>query len=244
MKRIHLRTGLVGAALLLAACTIQVNTTVQPSGAGELRTEMGFNQADQEALSGVGASPEQFCADMQSDEGLGDEAPVTVEERGDEIWCVVTVPFADLAELRELYAGMGGITVNTLEVSGGEFAYEVQVEFAADQAEGMALADLSYRWQVTMPGRVSSNNADETDGSTLTWNVGLGETITAQATSSLSSGGGGLLDSTSGLGPVEWILIGLGLFFCCGLLVIVVGLAAYFIMRNRKKTPSAGAAPG
>jgi len=238
MKRSLARAALLTAALLLAACTIQVNTTVQPSGAGELRTEMGFNQADQEALSGIGASPEEFCADMQSEEDLAEDVPVTVEERGDEIWCIVTVPFADLNELRELYAGMGGITVNRLELSGDQFIYDVDVEFAAEEAEGMGALELSYRWQVTMPGGVASHNAQEADGRTLTWEVGLGETINAQATSSLGGGDGGLLQSPSGLGPTEWILIALALFFCCGLLVVVIAVVVYFVMRGRKAAPA------
>ncbi len=238
MKRRLALAALLTAALLLAACTIQINTTVQSSGAGELRTEMGFNQADQEALSGIGASPEEFCADMQSEENLAEDVPVTVEERGDEVWCVVTVPFTNLDELRELYAGMGGITVNRLEMSGDQFFYDVDVEFAAEEAEGMGALELSYHWQVTMPGAVAFHNAQQADGRTLTWEVGLGETINAMASSSLGGGGAGLLPDASGLGPIEWILIGLAAFFCCGLLVVVVAVVVYFVMRGRKAAPA------
>jgi len=240
MKRTISRAVLLASAVLLAACTIQINTTIQPDGAGELRTEMGFSPVDQEALSGIGTSPEDFCADMQSQENPDQEAPVRVEERGDEVWCVVTLPFSSLDELRDLYAGMGGVTINTLAMSSGELVYDVQVEFAEEEAEGFGQVDLSYLWQVTMPGLVSTHNADSADGSTLTWEVGLGETINAQAASSLS-GPEIFSPGAGGLGWTELTLIVFGLLCCCGLLVVAAGAAAYLLVRRRQSgaTPPA-----
>src|SRR5262245_10216037 len=94
MRRLRTLTLLVGLAL--AACTFQVNTTVTTRGAGEIRSEIGFTAGDKETLKTLGTSPDKFCADAQSGGDLPADAPVTVEERGDETWCVVTVPFADL----------------------------------------------------------------------------------------------------------------------------------------------------
>jgi hypothetical protein len=246
MRRLFLGVWLV-AALLLSACALQINTTLRADGSGEMRTEMGFNQEEQQALSGLGTSPEAFCADMQADEGLDADLPVTVETRGSEVWCIITAPFASLDELRSLYSGMGGVTVNALSLSGGELVYDVSVVMAESETEGFGEVQLDYRWQVTLPGQVTDHNADAVDGTTLTWNVGLGRSVNARATANASGGGlgglGGGQDGPGGLGRGEWLIIALSLLCCCGLLVVIVGGVVFFVMRRRQSAPGSAALP-
>jgi hypothetical protein len=224
-------------AVLVSACTFQFNTSVEQSGAGQFRTEVGFNQADQEGLTTLGMSPEQFCEDMQTSEDLPVESPITVEERGDEVWCVVTVPFADLGELQQLYAGMQGVRVNELALTGDGFVYDVDVEFSETDTGEFGDVAVDLRWQVTMPGSITSHNAEEADGNTLTWNLALGQAANARATSEF----GQLLPAlpgTSGLGRTELILIGLFSLCCCGGLVAALGAGAFFLMRRNTTAPS------
>lgn len=240
MRRLFLGVWLV-AALLLSACALQINTTLRADGSGEMRTEMGFNQEEQQALTGLGSSPEAFCADMQADEGLDASLPISVETRGSEVWCIITAPFASLDELRTLYSGMGGVTINALSISGGEVLYDVSVTMSEAETEGFGEVKLDYRWQVTLPGRITDHNADTVDGNTLTWNVGLGRSVNARATANAS--GSTLGPGQSALGPGEWLIIAISLLCCCGLLVIIAGGVVFFVMRRRQAAPGSGAPP-
>jgi hypothetical protein len=239
LPRLSRALGLV-LALLLAACTFQFNTRVEEDGAGALRTEIGFDFLDQQGLSGLGLSPEEFCRDLQTGEGLPVDAPVTVEERGSEVWCIVTFPFQDLAELQEIYANMGGVVVNELSLTDSEFVYDVDLEFTGTEAGDLELPEvpITFRWQVTLPGAITDHNADEADGNTLSWEMSLGQAVNARARSDLTREPvTPLLPGQPRLGRTELILLGLLSLCCCTALVGALGAGAFFVLRRRKPAP-------
>ena len=59
--RISLFAGLL-AALLLAACKVNIGTSVDANGAGETRTEIGFTADEKQSILQVsGGSAENLC---------------------------------------------------------------------------------------------------------------------------------------------------------------------------------------
>ncbi|MCC7361618.1 MAG: hypothetical protein IT317_19195 [Anaerolineales bacterium] len=231
-----LRLFVLLVGLALAACTFQVNTTITATGAGELRSEIGFTQEDKEMLKTIATSPDKFCADAQSGGDLPEGAPVTIEERGDETWCVVTVGFASLDELTKVYSDMQGVKINALTLTPSGLTYDVDISFTGEQTEQVGADQVLFKWQVTAPGTISEHNADEVDGNTLTWNVGIGETVNARVVTTISpvealTGGGG--------GLPNWVIPTVVGLCCCLLLLVAAVVVGVVVMRRRQ-----GAAPG
>ncbi len=229
--RITLFAGLV-AALLLAACQVNIGTSVDANGSGETRTEIGFTADEKQSLLQIsGGDAENLCDTLQSEgQALPPDAAFTQEERGDETYCVTSRPFDDLDGLRQLYGEMDGVSVNALSLINGKFVYDVDVDFSDAQDTG-ALA-LFLEWRLTVPGSVGTNNADEVDGKTLIWRLTPGRKINLHA------------ESSSGLFNLDssrvWIVAG-ALLFCLCLVVIAGGAVAFFLLRRRN--PSAPVAP-
>ncbi len=228
LRRVRPLTLLAG--LLLAACTFQVNTTITPSGAGELRSEIGFTAEDKEMLQTIDTSPEKFCADAQSGGDLPADAPVTVEERGDETWCVVTVPFASLDELRNSYEAMQGVKINSLELTPTGFVYDVDLSFTGDQGNTPGVDQALFKWQVTVPGTVTDHNADEVDGNTLTWNMAFGESVNARVVTTISP----VESLTSAGGLPSWVIPSVIGLCCCLLLLVVIVVVVVVVLQRRK----------
>jgi hypothetical protein len=226
-------TGLGLLACLLAACTLQTNTVVQPTGAGELRTEVGLTAADQQVLRTIASSPEQFCRDLQASQLLPAGATVSVEQRGLDVWCVLGLPFADLNELQSLYSEMEGVSVNSLLISDGVFTYDVEVEVLGSLLAEFGPMSPTIRWQVTMPGRVLSHNADQSAGRTVSWSLATDEPLRAQATSELAGG-----DGLWAIGQPNALLAGALILFICCLTGIgaALGVAAIVLVRRRRPT--------
>ncbi len=237
LRRLRPLTLLFG--LLLAACTFQVNTTITPSGAGELRSEIGFTKTDKDMLKTLDTSPEKFCDDAQGKGDLPAGSPVTLQERGDETWCVVTVPFKDLAELRTTYEPMEGLTINELALTPTSFTYDVDIAFTGDQgSSGLGADQAVFRWQVTAPGTITENNADEVDGNTLTWNLDIGESVNARVVSTISPVEA--LVGSSGL--PGWVIPAVVGLCCCLLLLVAVVVVVVVVVRRRQaaaETPPA-----
>ncbi len=222
--RIFLFTGLVAASLLLAACKVNVGTSVDANGSGETRTEIGFTAEEKQSILQLsGGNAENLCDTLQSEgQALPPDAVFVQEERGDETYCVTSRPFDDLDGLKSLYGEMDGVSTNELSLVNGKFVYDVDVDFSDAQDTG-ALA-LSLEWRLTVPGSVGANNADEVDGKTLIWHLTAGRKINLHAESS-----SGLLNFDS---STLWIVAG-ALLCCLCLVVIAGGALAYFVLRRK-----------
>lgn len=215
-------------ALFLSACSFNVTTVVESDGSGTWKTEIGFNAEDQALLSSFGMGASEVCQEMQADGELPAGAQISTEERDGSIWCVVEQSFATLAELRQLHSEGDGITVNRLEILDDQFYYDLSLdmrdaEASLEEMQELGEFALDFTWQLTVPGKVVSHNADAISGNTLTWNLTPGTIISLQAESNLSSGSGG---ST-------WLI----LLLCCLCLVVMIGagVGGFLFWRSRQK---------
>lgn len=233
---------LVFFSLVFSACTVRVNTDINSDGSGEWRIEYGFTAEDkQQLLQEMDSSVEEFCQDEESLEGLPEGASYSLEERGDETWCIFTIPFSNLAELRQLYTqdSEGEFIVNRLEIVDGTLYYDLVLDMGTSDGTGGvddAGADYEFIWALTLPGAPTTHNADQVDGRTLTWDLTTREQmVPIQAQSRVGGGlpvidlGGGDGDGGGGIAAI------LGVLLCCLCLIVLAGggVAAFLIIRRR-----------
>lgn len=213
--------------LVLTSCTMQVSSTIRPDGSNDLRIEMGFSAADKEMMGSMGGSTANVCSEMEGESDLPAGTTFTSEERGDETWCIMTINYGSLEELQMMLEEGDGITVNRLEILDGKLYYDLSVDMSTEQFTDGDTFPMAMKWQVTVPGRVGENNADEVEGKTLTWELPVGEIANIQVESSLS--GGGLPEWISWLVPVLICL-------CCFGFVVVAAVVIFVLVRRRKGT--------
>ncbi|MFN8460296.1 MAG: hypothetical protein U0X93_00780 [Anaerolineales bacterium] len=155
---------ILAAGLLLAGChKLEVTTTIEPNGSGELQSGVGFSAEEKANVEKQNNNSQGFCNTSQTPENV----TVTEEQRGDETWCITTIPFKNLEELRALHEQQKGITINRLEISDGKFYYDVDIDTLSEDSSFSALTEIT--WTVVLPGAPISHNADEVDGNTLIW---------------------------------------------------------------------------
>lgn len=155
---------ILAAALVLTGChKLEVTTTIEPNGSGELQSGVGFSAEEKANVEKQNNNSQGFCNTSQTPENV----TVTEEQRGDETWCITTIPFKNLDELRALHEQQKGITINRLEISDGKFYYDVDIDTLSEDSSFSALTEIT--WTVVLPGAPISHNADEVDGNILIW---------------------------------------------------------------------------
>lgn len=161
MKPRHLLPLLSLALLLvLGACDLVVagfnaTTTIDAEGAGTFVVEIGFVLEEDDDTAECGSSEE-----------LPPGATVTTEFRGNEQWCVITLPFNDLSGLRTMYGELLGeaLVVHCLDYSGAQVIYDA--ELLSEETLEQPLV-----WRVAVPGLIESHNGDEADVESVTWQI-------------------------------------------------------------------------
>jgi hypothetical protein len=189
VKRLRSRIGLVLAlsVALLASCTIQVNTVIQPDGSGTYRTEIGFSEQERKSLVATSGSIDQLCEESRKSSETNLSHPVIGEvvDRDGLRWCLLTTEFATLDELRAIYTASGsGVRVNRLEVTDDQAFYDVILASNANspsdsplgQLGGLIAQALEATWRVTLPGSLGNHNGDQVDGNTIIWKMEGGVT--------------------------------------------------------------------
>ena len=222
-----------GAAVLLSACQVNLETRIEASGAGSLTIEVGLTPDDASQLQSFssGGSGGSICRSLNVQAQGQTELPAFQEEkRGEDTWCVSTQAFEDLSGLEALYRQMDGVTIRELVLREGVFVYDIDVDAGGlDGVPGLA----TVSWIVELPGKIGDHNADRADGQRLTWNLVPGERRSLHASSDLY----GLRlpagwDDALGRLPA---IFGAGIAcLCCGgvLVVVIVGL----VLLLRRKT--------
>lgn len=136
--------GLALISLLLAGCKVNIVTTVDPAGKGNLQTEIVFTAEEVQSLTSLsGGSTENICNSLQTPNSLSG-ATFTQETRGNETYCITTQPFASLDELTNLYGQMDGVTINELSLENGRLVYNVDVNLSGDEVGGMFSPSLEW----------------------------------------------------------------------------------------------------
>jgi len=230
-----LAPGVLLLAIVLAGCTIEYDTKIQPDQSGTVSTAMGFTDDEVKYITSQSTSTTggSICDEMwnESSSKLPSNAVTHQEQKGTETWCYVDVNFANLDELRSFYADQKA-TVNRLEVADNTFYYDVSMDMSSDGTTSTAGYPLTMSWKVSMPGSVKSHNADSASGTTLTWNLSSAKgVVDMQAESSLSSTGW------------VWWVVG-GLFCLCLITLVIVIIVVLVIYLRRKKNSAAPETPG
>lgn len=216
--------GIVLLAFVLAGCSMEYDTTIRSDSSGQMILSIGFTADEMEMMSATTNSA-SFCQDMWADENTS-FPPNTVirqEQRGTETWCIAEMPFSDLQQLRSIYVNQG-VTVNRLEVVDNILYYDLSLDLS--DAGGLG-SSIQFAWRVTLPGRITSHNAQSVDGNTLIWNPRVGSLNRLQAESSV--------------GMADWVWWLIGGLVCLCLIVVIVGggIGLFFYLRNKKKSAAA-----
>lgn len=228
MRTKNLASCLLGLSILLAlalgACQVNIKTDIDKNGAGTYTQEIGF-QGDEASLSGLSVGEDDFCATQM--ENLPPNTTIRQETRNeDETWCVYESRFDSLEDLRSIY-GMTDTQINTLEMVDGTLRYDITLDL---QGGGSAPMGADLFWQVTLPGKIMENNADEVDGNTLTWKLRGGELNSIQAGSQV----GGLNFDFGDKNSIIYIIGGVVAIACCCIVPIIIGVVIFLLVRKKK----------
>jgi len=212
-------------AILLAACKFQSTTRIDPNGAGELRTEVGFTEEERQNMDQqpVGNMPENFC-NIPADQGLSPaDVTVTEEQRGDETWCVTMTKFDNLEELQQLYEKNRGLAVNRLEIEEGRLYYDVDVDTSSKESDFSGFSSIT--WKIVTPGTPGDHNASEIQSNILTWEISRDTgVINLRAESTVE-----------GAGPGLPLIIGGVIVLCVSGAVLLVGVGVFIGSRRSRK---------
>ncbi len=219
-------------SLVAVACKIETNVvaTLEADGSGTVMFEGGFDDEAQDL----------FLQDTDPFDEAPPGATTSQETRGDLQYFQFALPFSSAEELAQLLLESDQAPFETFSAS---FSPESVTVSATTGSEGGGFFDsgdlegidadtleesISANIVITMPGRIVSSNADETDGSTLTWKVPLfGGALDLQAESNPSEAAEGG-DGGGALVPIIIVIV---------LLAAAVGV--FLVSRNRSGSSSA-----
>ncbi|SRR6266498_343932 len=153
------------SSLILTACKFEGVTEVHGNGSGTLRSAVGFTAQERQDLEKRSNGNKDFCNTSQAPLGV----TITEELRGDKTWCVTEVPFDNLKELSSLYEQKKGIRVNHLEISDGNFYYDIEIDTLSETSNFSGFAAIT--WTVILPGTPTNHNATHAEGNKLTWQI-------------------------------------------------------------------------
>jgi hypothetical protein len=228
MKRIHLAVlGIIGAAVLMAGCQMNVITKVERSGAGTLTTEVGMTPDEVTQLQSLGGETGgDACASLSTGgEGTAEAPAFEEEKRGEDTWCVAVSSFEDIDELARLYEEMGFVKIRELALAQGELVYDLEID--TQGSEGATMPG-NLTWVLELPGKVGGQNADTVEGKRLTWTLESGKVTEVQASSDLLAP---TLPFDLG-GSEAWIIAGVSCV-CCGGVLLLVAVVVVLLLRRK-----------
>jgi hypothetical protein len=213
----------ISSILFLSGCKANIITRINPDGSGTFVEEIGFTAEEVSSLNSMGTSGTSFCSSTESEmSSMPANTVMSEETRGDETWCIFEAPFATLEELKSAY-GSTDIVINDISLANGKIRYDIGLDMSTGDFGSTTYGLLDMKWIVEMPGKVSNHNADEINGSTLTWTLTPGENLNMVAESSTSSA------------TIWWIIGGMAVLCLCLLVILAVGLVIFFVVRKNKK---------
>lgn len=236
MRRLIVMASLL--ALVTMACRIETNfgVVINADGSGLIVAEVGMDETAQELLGDQFGDP--FEGNDMSDVP---NAVQRTETRGDFMYWIIEVPVDDVTQIENDVVGAENSLLTAFDVDITDTLVSVRASATAAEAmgedfEGFDPATLeealTFNVRITMPGRITSHNADEQQGNTLIWRIPLfgGGPLDVQAQSDPSqpAGGGG-----GGIPVWVWIVIA----------AVVIGGGLYWYMQQQKKGGGGGAAP-
>ena len=192
-------------ALMASACTFQFTTQINDDGSGAQIIEFGVTSEEQEQLQALMAmsgedsqgmedfSMEQLCQDDELLSEMPVEASMQIEERDDGDWCVARREFANIDELRQIFAE-GEMELNTLELTDDAFVFDLDFDLGDMGEEDLSSLEafgfgFDFLFKLQAPGDALENNADEYGEATntYTWNMVPGTVNNIHVETDLSS---------------------------------------------------------
>jgi hypothetical protein len=210
--------------LLLSACKVNFITDIKSDGSGNYTQEIGF-QGDEATVGGLSAADADFCAKEAKD--LPPNSTTRKETRNEnETWCIYETPFKSLEDLKTIY-GATDTRINEISLVDGKLTYDISLDLSGDTGSSDAPITAEIYWNLTLPGRITENNATEQNGNSLEWKLVPGIVNSIRAVSEL----GGLNLG----GDVLWYVLGGGAFLClcCFLPLLIAGVVFFFLRRKK-----------
>jgi hypothetical protein len=240
MRAKKLLSGLMIAVwVFLTGCTVSIATTVDPNGTGEVKVIYKLSQDDQKTFSQSGMSDasklcEGFSTMSQSFQG--GTSSIKQEKHGSETWCVMSQAFGSLEEMRAKLNEQD-FTINTLAIQNGRFVFDATLNMGSGSSDSNLGLPIGITYELTLPGKAISHNADKVKGYTLIWEMGMGQTKQIHAESGVEG------RSTDWLGLIQQPIV---ILPCIGIivLVLVVLIIGEVVRGSRPKPPAAPEAPG
>ncbi|HSM01730.1 MAG TPA: hypothetical protein VK960_04705 [Acidimicrobiia bacterium] len=228
MRRLIVMASLL--ALVTMACRIETNfgVVINADGSGLIVAEVGMDETAQQLLGDQMGDP--FG---DSDLSQVPNAVQRTETRGDFMFWVLEVPVDDVTQVENEVIGDENSPLTGFDVEVTDTLVSVRASATASEAMGEDLEGfdpaaleeaLSFTVQITMPGRITSHNADSREGNTLIWRVPLfgGGPLDVQAQSDPSQPAGG-----GGGGIPVWVWIAVA--------VVAIGGGLYWYMQQQGK---------
>lgn len=156
--------------VILVACDdsvtgMEIKTTIRLDGSGATEFGVGFLPNEDEESGDA----EIECGGVDADAPPGSTS--IRQQRGDEIWCVTTIPTNSVQELNALFTDFGEeiIAIDCMHFVDSVFVYNADLFTGADLSDPGEGGDGYILWQVTVPGEVTSHNAHTQEGNTMSW---------------------------------------------------------------------------
>jgi hypothetical protein len=234
MRRLIVMAALL--ALVATACKLETNfgAIINADGSGTIIAEVGFDDEAAELFL-EGGDPFDGT-DLAAVPG----ARMREERRGDITYYIVEVDVDDISVAEQELIDSENSLLNDLDISVTDTKVTVTGSASAEEslggeAEGFdpeVFEDsISATVYFTMPGAITSHNADRQDGNTLYWDVPvLGGTLNIQAESDPT----GTPASSGSSGFPVWAY---------GIIGLAVLAAVWYFMKGRSGSSEAPAAP-
>lgn len=166
--------------LFLAGCDVtgaEFETFFFDDGSSEFVLALGFLEKDED---GDGKPDNSIDCTITDSEDVARGATAVREQRGNETWCIMTMPLTSLAEYRTLLNELQLFRVDCLAIIDGllylDITYDPSPLLAnLEPGETMEDADTPTTFSVRTTNRINSHNADldDTTAKGLTWNITL-----------------------------------------------------------------------
>jgi hypothetical protein len=229
---------LLAACLFLTGCTVSIVTTVNPNGSGELKIIYKLSEDDKKTFTQSGMTDaSKLCEGMVTmSEGFPGQGTIKQEKHGSETWCVMGQAFGSLDEMSSKL-NTEGFTVNTASINNGRFTFDAAMNTGDSSSELNMGMPIGLTFELTLPGKAISHNADKVKNYTLIWEMGLGQVKQMHAESGLEG------RSTDWLALIQKPLV---ILPCIGFVILVLAIliVGELTRGSRQRKPPEGPPAG
>jgi len=250
MKTKHLFISLLSLfSLALTACSIHSTTEIKADGSGKIKVRFALTEEDIAAieeeegedfedslLAGSGDTDmRNACEELANESQFSSDATAEYSESGGEFSCEISMTFADLDELIEIYEDMLlGRAIGVRMTADGELNYSIDLNSSDFTHDLYGVTEVEYLWIVTAPGTIEDHNADDKSGRTLTWDLNASDFDSIE----FDSAPGGFLSALTGSSSPLWILA-FALLCLFAVALVFAGVGFYLYSHNKKKAEQA-----